>query len=132
MQQAYDPRAVQDGKTANILFTVALAERYAKHGILAFAVHPGYIPSTSLLAYLSTLSPNEMNKISLQNTGHPFSVETPKSLEQGIPTTLVAAQQNVSYLADCQVAPVRAYARNRGLAGRLWGVSEGLVGEIFS
>lgn len=47
--KAYDPWAAYgQSKTANILFTVSLAEKLASRGILAFAVHPGSIAETQL------------------------------------------------------------------------------------
>lgn len=47
--KAYDPWAAYgQSKTANILFTVSLAEKLASRGILAFAVHPGSIADTQL------------------------------------------------------------------------------------
>ncbi|KAL4930879.1 uncharacterized protein BDV17DRAFT_297432 [Aspergillus undulatus] len=137
--KTYNPlSAYAQSKTANILFTLALAEQYATYEVLAFAVHPGLIPSTSLTSHFDdSLSASEMNKVSLENTGLPFAPDEPKTLEQGISTTLVAALSpelegyNGCYLADCQVKEVRGHARDSGLAGRLWGLSEGLVGEKF-
>lgn len=47
--KTYDPwKAYGQSKTANILFTVSLAEKLASKGILAFAVHPGSIVETGL------------------------------------------------------------------------------------
>lgn len=47
--KAYDPWAAYgQSKTANILFSVSLAEKLASRGILAFAVHPGSIAVTGL------------------------------------------------------------------------------------
>ncbi|KAL8785851.1 MAG: hypothetical protein Q9195_008475 [Heterodermia aff. obscurata] len=44
-------RAYGQGKTANVLFTVALAERLAKKGLTAVSLHPGVI-GTNLGAHL--------------------------------------------------------------------------------
>ncbi|KAL4968931.1 uncharacterized protein BDV14DRAFT_196737 [Aspergillus stella-maris] len=135
--KTYNPfSAYAQSKTSNILFTMTLAERYAEDGIRAFAVHPGFIPGTSLLAHLNTIDGDEMNRVSLENTGLPFVIESPKTFQQGVATTLVATlapdlAPSGSYLADCQVRPVRGYACDRELAVRLWGVSEGLVGGEF-
>ncbi|KAL4920499.1 hypothetical protein BDW62DRAFT_208986 [Aspergillus aurantiobrunneus] len=128
--------AYAQSKTANVLFSVALAERYARHGVLSFAAHPGYIPGTSLVSH-TTLDASEMDRVSLENTGFPFAADEPKSLEQGIATTLVAAlspdlaAHNGAYLADCQVEETRQYARDPELAEALWELSEELVGEGF-
>jgi NAD(P)-dependent dehydrogenase (short-subunit alcohol dehydrogenase family) len=40
--------AYGQSKTANILFTVAFAEKLASKGVLSFAVHPGGITETNL------------------------------------------------------------------------------------
>ncbi|OJJ52738.1 hypothetical protein ASPSYDRAFT_163991 [Aspergillus sydowii CBS 593.65] len=136
--KTYHPlTAYAQSKTANILFTAALAERSAKYGIAAFAAHPGYIPGTSLTSHIPSLDPQEMDRVSRENTGEPFGPDEPKSPEQGTATTLVAAlspaliSRSGSYVADCQVEPVREYAKNPELASRLWKLSEELVGEMF-
>ncbi|KAL4750119.1 hypothetical protein BDW72DRAFT_194241 [Aspergillus terricola var. indicus] len=137
--QEYNPYAYYaQSKTANILFTVALAERAQSHGILAFAVHPGFIPGTSLTAHLASVDADEMNKVALENTGFGFGPIEPKSQQQGAATTIVAALSpditgsSGSYLGDCQVEEVREYASDPELAKKLWLLSEELVGEKFS
>jgi NAD(P)-dependent dehydrogenase (short-subunit alcohol dehydrogenase family) len=50
--KAYDPwLAYGQSKTANILFTTALAAKLASKGVLAFAVHPGII-TTNLASHI--------------------------------------------------------------------------------
>ncbi|KNG88444.1 short-chain dehydrogenase [Aspergillus nomiae NRRL 13137] len=134
--QTYHPlSAYGQSKTANILFTVGLAQRYKKHGILSYAAHPGYVPGTSLFSHGPDLGP--MDEVSRRNTGFPFGREPPKSLEQGISTTLVAAlspeltDASGAYMEDCQVCEAREYARDPVLADRLWSLSEELSGESF-
>ncbi|KAL4994347.1 hypothetical protein BDV10DRAFT_189087 [Aspergillus recurvatus] len=126
-------------KTANILFTIGLAQRYKRNGLLAFAVHPGFIPDTSLTTHVkSGLDVEEMDRIARENTGYPFGPDPPKPLKQGIATTLVAAlspeleKHNGAYLADCQVADVRHYAKDPEIVEFLWGLSEKLLGELDS
>jgi NAD(P)-dependent dehydrogenase (short-subunit alcohol dehydrogenase family) len=49
----YNPFAsYAQSKTANILFTVALAKRAKDHGVFAFAVHPGCESASSLPQFL--------------------------------------------------------------------------------
>ncbi|OJJ02994.1 hypothetical protein ASPVEDRAFT_84462 [Aspergillus versicolor CBS 583.65] len=136
--QTYHPlTSYAQSKTANILFTAALAERSAKYGIAAFAAHPGYIPGTSLTSHIPSLDPQEMDRVSRESTGEPFGPDEPKSPEQGTATTLVAAlspdlvTRSGSYVADCQIEPVREYAKSPEIASRLWKLSEELVGEMF-
>ncbi|KAI9373646.1 hypothetical protein BJX61DRAFT_375385 [Aspergillus egyptiacus] len=129
--------AYGQSKTANILFTAGLAERYAEHGVYSYAVHPGYIPGTSLVAHLPDLSADEMDSIAREKTGCSFAPDKPKSEEEGVATTLVAAlspdlkDHNGAYLADCQVRRTRQYACDHELVERLWKLSEDLVGETF-
>ncbi len=53
-QTAYDPWVgYGQSKTANILFALALDERFAAEGIRAFAVHPGGIIDTNLGKHIS-------------------------------------------------------------------------------
>lgn len=65
-----------------------------------------------------------------------------KTLQQGCSTTLRAALDpglemvdGSVYLSDCQVVTdpewIRGYALDEGDAGRLWRVSEEMVGEVF-
>ncbi|KAL4862254.1 hypothetical protein BDV12DRAFT_203204 [Aspergillus spectabilis] len=107
--------AYGQSKTANILFTVGVATRFSDVGIHSYAVHPGYIPSTSIVSHLAELDFGAIDAITRENTGFPAEVEREKSTEQGISTTLVAvlspdlATQNGIYLRDCQVADTRPY-----------------------
>ncbi|EXJ87903.1 hypothetical protein A1O1_04830 [Capronia coronata CBS 617.96] len=138
----YDPwSAYGQSKTANILFTVALAKKLHDKNIFSFAVHPGNIFSTSLASHLADFGAeiDEIKAAALRNTGRPFPIdaEAPKPIEQGITTTLVAAldptieSQSGSYLADAQIAPAYEYATSEENADRLWKLSEKLVGEKF-
>ncbi|KJK60492.1 retinol dehydrogenase [Aspergillus parasiticus SU-1] len=114
--QTYHPLAAYgQSKTANILFTVGSAQRYKEHDI----------PGTSLLSHGPDLDPSTMDEVARKNTGFPFGPDPPKSLEQGISTTLVAAlsleltDASGAYMEDCQVCEAREYARDPKLADRL-------------
>lgn len=126
-------------KTANILFTAELASRFRQRGIQcqSFAVHPGVIMTTSLGGHLEQDDFAGINAASLIFSGEPFQVGKPKSPQQGVSTTLVAAldpeisTQSGRYMEDCQVKEARAYATSKQNASRLWSLSEALVGEKF-
>jgi hypothetical protein len=86
---------------------------------------------------MASVDADEMNRVSLENTGCKFAPDEPKSLQQGAATSIVAAlspdlaSHSGAYLADCQVEEVRGYAKDSKLAGKLWEISERLVGESF-
>ena len=126
--------AYGQSKTANILFAVAAAARWADDGIAVNAIAPGSVP-TNLLRY--------------QERPSGFTLEDGlrKTLEQGAATTILAATSHLlkdvtgHYFADCAEAhpvtrrpsmtPVTAefmnsvapYALEHEGAERLWEVS---------
>lgn len=128
-------------KTANILFSVALANKLRDKKIFSFAVHPGGIYTTNLATHLQDIHAelDACNAVALKNTGRQFPIgaDPPKSIEQGVATTLVATldprieAQSGSYLADAKVEPAYEYATDPANAERLWKLSEELVGEKF-
>lgn len=109
-------------KLANALFAKELARR-AGRGIVANALHPGVIASTSLG----------------RNLGGPMGVLFPlmgrltKTIAQGAATqTLLAAHPDVAgatgeFWADCQPAKPPPLMADAALAARLWDVSEEIV-----
>ncbi|RAK93127.1 NAD(P)-binding protein [Aspergillus costaricaensis CBS 115574] len=131
-------------KTANILHAISLNQKLlAKYNIAAFAVHPGTV-DTGIGRHAT---PSEI-ETALQRVKDLGMDPTPKSREVGANTTVLAAvdprlkvvdvdsedgQVKGVYLADCKVddGGVVAFATNRGIAERLWSVSEELVGERF-
>jgi NAD(P)-dependent dehydrogenase (short-subunit alcohol dehydrogenase family) len=131
--RTYDPwLAYAQSKTANILFAVEAAERWAADGIVANALNPGRIASTRLGRYLDQvpMSPAQSGPVSAG-----VSVKT---TEQGAATsTLLAASPLVEgvtgrYFEDCQEAEphqpgvrrgVAAYALDPVHAARLWELS---------
>ncbi len=136
----YDPLlAYGQSKTANVLFAVDAARRWADDGITANAVHPGAISSTNLARHID---PDVLAEVIASST-YEF-----KTLEQGAATSVfvsVAPQlEGITgrYFADCQVAPVvepgtagsrgfgvAAYALDPDDAERLWGLSLHLVSD---
>lgn len=121
-------------KTANILFTKGLAAR----GVLSYAVQPGTIFGTGLADHFDPVLFEKCNGVALRNTGAGFTIDEPKTIEQGVSTTIVAAidpglvPHTGSYLDDCQVREVtREYARDPKMVQELWDLSERLTGETF-
>lgn len=124
-------------KTANILFTRQLATKLADRGIVSLTIHPGVIFGTSLGQHATQELFDSVNEVAMRETGQPFTMGVPKTLEQGTSTALVAAldprleNQSGSYLEDCTVHPLRDYAASPENAQRLWTLSEQLVGQKF-
>ncbi|MGW2563852.1 SDR family NAD(P)-dependent oxidoreductase [Streptomyces sp. NPDC001514] len=135
----YDPwTSYGQSKTANTLFAVGAAERWADDGITANALMPGNIADTSLARHMDA----EQLAGFIETTG--LALPPQKTVEQGAATSvLLAASPTVDgvtgrYFEDCaQAAPVteRAgaiagvapYALDRENAARLWAVSKSLV-----
>lgn len=132
----YDPwLAYGQSKTANILFAVEAAKRWASDGIIANALNPGRIGSTNLGRYLDQVP------VRPAQSG-PASGVSVKNIEQGAATSaLLAASPLVEgvtgrYFEDCQEAEphqpgirrgVAAYALDPAHATRLWEASLGML-----
>ncbi len=138
----YDPwLSYGQSKTANVLFSVGLEQRYADKGIHAYAVHPGGI-MTNLGRHLT----EEQSAALLKRVQESDSEFAWKTIEQGAATTCWAATapdvegKGGVYCEDCHVAEVdnhsaaggvRSYALDQDSAETLWSLSEELVGEVF-
>ncbi|KAI4153955.1 MAG: hypothetical protein LQ340_001973 [Diploschistes diacapsis] len=144
--KTYNPWAAYgQSKTANALFAVSLAERLGSKGLVAVSVHPGVI-STNLSADLDFVEDfkvmNALDKQLGNATGWlDWSTLRYKTLQQGVATHVRAAfeprlnEYNGRYLQDAEVVPedrVRAWARDKVEAEKLWRISEELVGQKFS
>ena len=131
----YDPMlAYGQSKTANVLFAVEAARRWASDGITANAVHPGAVIETNLARNLDP----DILAAAIETAGYEY-----KTREQGAATSvLVAASpllEGISgrYFADCNEAPVvdstftgpprgfgvAPYALDPDNASRLWDLS---------
>ena len=135
----YDPwTSYGQSKTANALFAVGAAERWAADGITANALMPGNIADTSLARHM------DMDQVAAFIASGELALPPQKSVEQGAATSvLLAASPTVqgvtgAYFEDCArsepvteragaVAGVAPYALDRDNAARLWVVSEDLV-----
>jgi len=129
-------------KTANILFTVGLEERFADKGIHSYAVHPGGI-QTNLGRHMSEeQSAALIERISTSDPDFAW-----KTIPQGAATSCWAATaeelegKGGVYCEDCHVAEVdnesatggvRSYALDREAANGLWELSERMTGTSFS
>ncbi|XP_056119770.1 retinol dehydrogenase 11 [Rhinichthys klamathensis goyatoka] len=110
-------------KLANIYFTQELARMTEGKGVTAFAVHPGYVQSSWTCHY------SILYRILVQVVMFMFFV----SCEAGAQTVVYCAVSDEvlphsgGYFTDCQPAPLRAFARDSGVAKKLWEASERLV-----
>jgi NAD(P)-dependent dehydrogenase (short-subunit alcohol dehydrogenase family) len=136
IQEPYDPwLAYAQSKTANILFAVEAAKRWAGDGIAVNALNPGRIQGTRLGRHLA------VPPASFDPSGKTGVSE--KNIAQGAATSvLLAASPFVEgvtgqYFEDCQQAVPFTPGVRRGVAGyatdpdharRLWDVSVGLTG----
>ncbi|HEX4833511.1 MAG TPA: SDR family NAD(P)-dependent oxidoreductase [Trebonia sp.] len=132
----YDPwLAYAQSKTANVLFAVEAARRWAPDGVAVNALNPGRIWGTGLGRHLETppasFDPSGATGVSV------------KDIPQGAATSVLLAASPLvkgvtgKYFEDCQEAVpftpgvrrgVAAYAIDPGNARRLWDVSAGLAG----
>jgi NAD(P)-dependent dehydrogenase (short-subunit alcohol dehydrogenase family) len=121
-------------KSANVLFAVEAADRWADDGISVNALMPGNVASTALARH--------MNPGDLETFGEQTELGLPpvKSIEQGAATSvLLAASPDANgvtgcYYEDCAPAPqvserightggVAPYVLDRDNAERLWQIS---------
>jgi NAD(P)-dependent dehydrogenase (short-subunit alcohol dehydrogenase family) len=125
--------AYSQSKTANILFAVEAARRWAADGISVNALNPGRIAATNLARHIGEISAAPASFEPGKSTG--VSV---KNIEQGAATSvLLAASPLVEgvtgrYFEDCEEAGphrpgvrrgVADYALDPAAAARLWQVS---------
>jgi NAD(P)-dependent dehydrogenase (short-subunit alcohol dehydrogenase family) len=134
----YDPwKAYSQSKTANILFAVEAAKRWAADGITVNALTPGRI-RTNLMRFIGNeQTANAPAAFEADNTAIQW-----KTVEQGAATSvLLAASPLVEgvtgrYFEDCNEAEpqvpgirrgVAAYAIDPEKAARLWQISVGML-----
>ncbi|GLB06432.1 hypothetical protein AtubIFM57258_001740 [Aspergillus tubingensis] len=140
----YDPwLAYGQSKSANMLFSVSLAQKLGSKGLTSVSLHPGTINTN--------LARGDWNEM-YESLAKWFTVLgyfrsdqreiTWKSMSQGVATHVFAAfhpsisasENNGSFVQDCAVAKpeeVRSWARDLIEAGRLWKLTEDIVGEAF-
>ncbi|WP_051799292.1 SDR family NAD(P)-dependent oxidoreductase [Catenuloplanes japonicus] len=134
-RRPYDPWvAYGQSKTANILFAVEAAKRWAPDGITVNALNPGRIAGTGLARHVTALPP------AADPTG--ATGVSWKDPEQGAATSVLLAASPLldgvtgRYFEDCQEAGphvpgirrgVAAYALDPDRAARLWEISADLI-----
>ncbi|KAK0512982.1 hypothetical protein JMJ35_004999 [Cladonia borealis] len=113
----YDPwKAYARTKTANVLFTIALAKQFGGKGVKSFAVDPGMVVGTNLMA--NTGVDDELMK---QGMDMAVARNGDTSLEGKSP----------AYVKECGIIPTLPYASDEAIAKKLWQLSERLVGQTF-
>ncbi|MGN6498447.1 MAG: SDR family NAD(P)-dependent oxidoreductase [Tsuneonella sp.] len=142
-QRPYDKwQSYGQSKTANVLFSVGLEQRFGGKGIHAYAVHPGGIV-TNLGRHLSE---QDIAMLRARIGDEDGANSRWKTIPQGAATTCWAATADELegkggvYCEDCHVAPtddadpeggVRSYAVDPAAADRLWAKSEELTGARY-
>lgn len=137
-ERPYDPwAAYSQSKTANVLFAVAAAARWASDGITANALNPGRIASTGLIAHVDPASMPPQSFDPAGSTG--VSI---KDIPQGAATSVLLAASPLlagatgRYFEDCQEAAPLVPGTRRGVAAhaldpvkaeRLWQLSLGKI-----
>ena len=137
-RRRYEPfAAYAQSKTANVLFAVEAARRWATDGIAVNALNPGRIMTTNLLRHLGDAL--QAAPASFDPTSTDVSY---KNAEQGAATSALLAGSPLlegvtgRYFEDCQEAGphtpgvlrgVAAYALDPEHAARLWTVSTDLL-----
>jgi len=119
----YSPRAYDNSKLANILFTIELARRLEGTGVTVNALHPGFVATgfaknngkviaalVSLFAPLVARSPAK-------------GAETPIYLASSPSVEAITGE----YFYDSHVIPVAPQATDMAVARKLWDVSAELV-----
>jgi NAD(P)-dependent dehydrogenase (short-subunit alcohol dehydrogenase family) len=150
-RRPYDPwLAYAQSKTANVLFAVGAAARWAGAGIVVNALNPGRIRSTNLSRYSDRATVPANRRDDQETTGVPATFEansaasavSVKDIPQGAATSaLLAASPLVAgvtgrYFEDCAEAGPHRPGVRRGVADhaldpvaadRLWQVSLDLI-----
>jgi NAD(P)-dependent dehydrogenase (short-subunit alcohol dehydrogenase family) len=136
-RRPYDPwMAYGQSKTANVLFAVEAAKRWAGDGITANALNPGRITGTNLSRHIGDIA-------NAPASFEPTSTDVSwKTIEQGAATSVLLAGSPLvagvtgRYFEDCQEASpnqpgvrrgVAAYALDPDAGTRLWQVSTDLI-----
>lgn len=112
-------------KLANIYFSQELAHLTEGKGVTTYAVHPGFVQSGWTCHY------SFLFRMLMEAVMHLFFV----SCESGAQTVVFcavseeASRNSGGYFVDCRPAKLRPFARDAGVAKKLWEVSERLVND---
>ena len=125
-ERDYGPRAYDNSKLANLLFTVELAHRLEGSGVTVNALHPGFV---------ATGFAKNNGKIIAALIGllAPLVARSP---EKGAETSIYLASSpdvegiTAKYFYDSHVIPAAPRATDRAVARKLWDVSAEMVHQI--
>ncbi|ALB45513.1 SDR family NAD(P)-dependent oxidoreductase [Clostridium beijerinckii] len=142
-------KAYAQSKSANSLFAVELDRLGKTHGVRAFSVHPGLIPTTNLgrFSVNGKATVQELKTNTRKDDTNTKSNEF-KTIEQGAATSVWCATNSILdgmggvYCEDCNIAEavpydslkdngVRPWAIDKDLAKKLWILSEDLTNVKF-
>ncbi|OOF93870.1 hypothetical protein ASPCADRAFT_132216 [Aspergillus carbonarius ITEM 5010] len=140
----YDPwLAYGQTKSANMLFSVSLAQRLGRQGLTSVSLHPGTIQTNLARGTWDEMFKSLVEWFTLLGYFRGGHGDIPwKTLSQGVATHVFAAfhpsltpsENNGSYLQDCTISKqedVRSWARDPIEAEQLWKLTEEIVGEKF-
>ncbi|KAL6882488.1 NAD(P)-binding protein [Trichoderma longibrachiatum] len=136
--------AYGQSKTANVLFSLGLANKFGDRGVLAYSLNPGAIATTNLAAHLDFAPGGDLDSLARISrlTGSPFGWMEKEllSYDRGVATHIFASfdpvlkDHNGKYLvekarvADYYVDPVHPHAISDIEADKLWELSVKAVG----
>ncbi|OJJ66793.1 hypothetical protein ASPBRDRAFT_366431 [Aspergillus brasiliensis CBS 101740] len=140
----YDPwLAYGQSKSANMLFSVSLAQKLGGRGLISVSLHPGTINTNLARGDWSEMYESLAKWFTVLGYFRSGQGEiTWKSMSQGVATHVFAAfhpsittsHNNGGFVQDCAVVKleeVRSWARDPIEAERLWKLTEEIVGETF-
>lgn len=137
----YNPwMAYGRAKTANILFSVAIAERFGYKGVASFAVDPGMVGGTNIMANSGAdikLMQQRVEIAVARNGGKPLPPYQKVGVQQGCAGAVLASldtslrESSPAFLEECAIVPTLPYASDKDIAEKLWKLSEKLVGQAF-
>jgi NAD(P)-dependent dehydrogenase (short-subunit alcohol dehydrogenase family) len=122
-EQKYTPRAYDNSKLANILFTMELARRLEGSGVTVNALHPGFVAT-------GFAKNNGKVIAALVSVFAPLVARSPaKGAETPIYLASSPSMEGITgkYLYDSHVIPVAPQATDMAVARKLWDVSVEMV-----
>ncbi|PNP76665.1 hypothetical protein FNYG_10084 [Fusarium nygamai] len=137
--ESYNPaEAYAQSKGAQVLFSVALNQRYAQKGLRSFAVHPGNMDSGMFnhmkLEVLMDMAQRVTGR-SLEDANEALTKTTEGGCATGLTAALASDLPEGVFMNDCQVTKdpefVATWAQDAGKAEVCWQVSEEAIGQSF-
>ena len=122
-ERDYTPRAYNNSKLANILFTTELARRLEGSGVTVNALHPGF-------AATGFAKNNGKVIAALVSIFAPLVARSPaKGAETSIYLASSPSVEGITgkYFYDAHVVPAASQATDKVVAGKLWDVSAAMV-----